>query len=539
MLQKRCSVCGEPLERAGRVCPACGAPAAQPHSIDEDGLPQAALPSAEALPEEERLPSAAGAALPAEAQPAESKESLPEASRAGEPHPFAVAEPRLVGSYPSGNGRASSDDLAEALTALDPGGAWAVSSEFLEASRAIAVREMDTKNGQPKTAFAALPPIDLEGVAAPPPRRATRRGPTRRAFLMGGLGVVGLAMAGSLALWIKRPQIASLPGGALLTYRGHTQIVTAVAWSPNQRRLVSASYDGTAQVWDASSGQRRLRYEGHKTVKTGGAPVVWAVAWSPDGTKIASAGEDRTVQVWDAASGKTLFTYRGHKALVHGLAWSPDGKRIASASYDYTVQVWDAADGGHALTYKGHSREALAVAWSPNGKQLVSSSNDYTAQVWDAATGAKQVIYKGHKNLGAGNFRGVYSVAWARDGKKIASGASDGTAQIWEAATGKTLLTYHALADDVRAVAWSPDATRLACAGDPSGAAQVFDAASGQTLFTAHCHQLIVDALAWSPDGSRIASGSFDRTACVWAISFKTLSGSSRDAARAPAPAWI
>jgi WD40 repeat protein len=514
MLQKRCFVCGEPLEHATRVCPVCGASVAEPRASDGDDVPKAEPHLNDAQPGEAVFPSDAAETLSAaEAAPAEGKALPPDAPRSAEPHPFAVAEPRLVGPYKSGTGRAISDDLTEALTTLDPGGAWAVSSDFLEASTSIAVREMDAKDQRPAARLAAPPPIDLSEVAAPP-----RRSVTRRAFLVGGLGVVGLAMAGSLTLWIKRPRVAALPGNALLTYHGHTQIVTAVAWSPNQRRLASASYDGTAQVWDAGSGQRALVYAGHKTVKAGGAPVVWDVAWSPDGKRLASAGEDQTVQVWDAATGKTLFTYRGHKGLVHGLAWSPDGTRIASASYDYTVQVWDAVDGKHPLVYKGHSREALAVAWSPNGKRLVSSSNDYTAQVWDAATGANQLTYKGHKNLGAGTFRGVYSVAWSRDGGRIASGASDGTAQIWNATTGKTILTYHALADDVRAVTWSPDGTRLACAGDPSGAAQVLDAATGKTLFTAHCHQLIVDALAWSPDGTRIASGSFDRTACIWAI---------------------
>jgi WD40 repeat protein len=67
-------------------------------------------------------------------------------------------------------------------------------------------------------------------------------------------------------------------------------------------------------------------------------------------------------------------------------------------------------------------------------------------------------------------------------------------------------------------VAWSPDGKHLAAAGDTAGAAQVLDATSGKTVFTARCHALIVDALAWSPDGARVSSGSFDRTACVWAV---------------------
>src|SRR3989442_7954255 len=75
-----------------------------------------------------------------------------------------------------------------------------------------------------------------------------------------------------------------------------------------------------------------------------------SVTWSPDGKRLASASSDTTVQVWDASSGQMLLTYRGHHAYVRSVAWSPDGKRLASASPGI-VQVWDASSGRTLLTY--------------------------------------------------------------------------------------------------------------------------------------------------------------------------------------------
>jgi WD40 repeat protein len=86
-------------------------------------------------------------------------------------------------------------------------------------------------------------------------------------------------------------------------------------------------------------------YQGH-------SDYISAVAWSPDGKRIASASGDHTVQVWDASDGSHVYNYRGHAdyywghltsgATVNAVAWSPDGKRIALGSNDNTVQIWQA-----------------------------------------------------------------------------------------------------------------------------------------------------------------------------------------------------
>ena len=86
--------------------------------------------------------------------------------------------------------------------------------------------------------------------------------------------------------------------------------------------------------------QRRLL-----EVLAGHTGSVVSAAFSPDGTRVVTASDDGTARIWDAASGEELTPLRGHSGWVVSAAFSPDGTRVVTASYDGTARIWDAASG--------------------------------------------------------------------------------------------------------------------------------------------------------------------------------------------------
>jgi WD40 repeat protein/serine/threonine protein kinase len=285
------------------------------------------------------------------------------------------------------------------------------------------------------------------------------------------------------------------------TFKGHKSAVTSVAFSPDGRWIVSGSYDGTANVWDAASGQVTLTLD----AQTG--PVT-CIAFSSDGKRIASGTTGRMIQVWDAANGQALRALKGHTRPIAAVAFSPDGSRIASGSWDKTVKVWDAGTGSELHTLKGHTESVASVAFSPDGKRIASGSDDKTVKVWDASGGREALTLKGHTGP-------VSSVAFSPDGARIVSGGSNGsTLRVWDASSGRQTLAIKGQAYSA-SVAFSPDGKRIASGGFDNSL-RVLDASTGSEVLTLKGHAGRINSVAFSPDGKRIASGSNDGTVKVW-----------------------
>ena len=281
----------------------------------------------------------------------------------------------------------------------------------------------------------------------------------------------------------------------------HEDLVEGLAFSPDGTRIATASFDGTARVWDASTGSPL------------GVPMrhrhgVLSVAFSPNGARIATASSDRTARLWDAATGKALSGPMTHNGEVSCVAFSPDGGRIATASDDGTARLWDAAAGKPLGVPMTHGAQVNSVAFSPDGTRIATASFDGTARVWDASTGSPLGVPMRHPSQ-------VWSLAFSPDGTRLATRCYDHAARLWDVATGRPVGEPMKHGAEVSTVVFSPDGTWIATASN-DGTARLWDAVSGKPLGVPMVHENLVWSATFSPDGTRIATGSFDGTARVW-----------------------
>ncbi|MBI4326121.1 MAG: serine/threonine protein kinase [Chloroflexi bacterium] len=184
-------------------------------------------------------------------------------------------------------------------------------------------------------------------------------------------------------------QVFELPSGKLLFPKlSHASEVNDAQFSPDGRFLATCVIDstvneGAAYLWNAATGERWQTFN-HRD-------GVIRVAFSPDSQRLVTASEDFTARVWEVSTGKPLTPPLRHEDQVQDASFSVDGRWIVTASSDRTARVWD-AETGEPLTPPLRYAVRLARArFTRAGDCIVTSSAKGQSWFWDLVPDTRPV----------------------------------------------------------------------------------------------------------------------------------------------------
>lgn len=218
-------------------------------------------------------------------------------------------------------------------------------------------------------------------------------------------------------------QVRDIPGGVTHTLLGHEGPITALAFSPDNARIVSGSADKTARIWNLADSKELAKFAAHTNTVT-------AVAFAPNGQQVASGAADNILKLWNAADGAELKNFAGHTGAVTAVIVHPNGQ-VVSASADQTIRFWNPADGAQVRAIT-HGQPVAAIALTRDGNKLAATGNDANIKLYNAADGAVLFTLTGHAAA-------AKTVGFSADNTRLVSTGADNVAVVWDVATGELL----------------------------------------------------------------------------------------------------
>lgn len=198
---------------------------------------------------------------------------------------------------------------------------------------------------------------------------------------------------------------------ATVVQGGKHYTITALTITLNARYVISGFPDYkdnkrlfALAVWSQSTGKRIIGYH---------ADRINALVTTPDGKRVISASDDGTLKIWNIVEGKLLLSLRGHAQPINSVIVTADCKHFVSASTDGTIKVWNLSNGAEVRMLKG---DANKLALTPDNRRLVIVAE--TLRVLEIENGKVTASFKGDSPFSA--------CAVAPDGVTIIGGEESG-----------------------------------------------------------------------------------------------------------------
>ena len=310
--------------------------------------------------------------------------------------------------------------------------------------------------------------------------------------------------------------------GARADLIGHGGMVRSVDISGDGKRVITGSFDYTAQLWNFGDQSRIGTLDLHE------GPVT-SVTFAPSGDRVITTSDDYQAIYWDVRSLEPVHRLTGHKHKVMTSDIDPTGALAATGSWDKTIKIWDLENGTELRTITANS-PVNAVVFLDGGKRLLSGGHHPVIELWNAETGDIAGKLEGHR-------MGITALSLSPDGKQLLSASIDKTIRLWDLEKMIELREIDVRDGQVYDVEFSPDGQRALTAGK-DGYIVEWDLKTGNPVHEISAHERIVWSATYSPDGRFAISTSSDEQARVWHLETGDRIGLTKVAGDEPKP-WL
>ena len=303
---------------------------------------------------------------------------------------------------------------------------------------------------------------------------------------------------------------------------GHNEPVSGLSFFEDGAGLASTSTDGAILFWHVSEGTLRGRIDSPGPIND--IDIVPTGQTEGPAEVLVSAGEDNLLRTWNIPQ-SNLERPGETPPETRLTVLSPDGALLVTATIAGQVAVLELQSGETLASWTAHDGTVNDIVFLPalaespeTPARIATAGADGEVRIWNVRTGAPL------GNLIA-SAEPVRSLAALIDGHSLVTGLDDGTTTVWDMAATAPQSFAPAGTSVPTTMALSADGTQLATAGivHDQPAVTVHDTETGEVTYVVLGHSGEVLAVAFSPDGTRLVTGSADKTARVWDLTFPRL----------------
>jgi twitching motility protein PilT len=286
-------------------------------------------------------------------------------------------------------------------------------------------------------------------------------------------------------------------------FTGHQRDVTSVAFSPDEKMIISGGGDQQARIWSRES------REAVKVLNHGS--WINAVAMARGVPVAGTAGRDGLVKLWNLASGAVIDSVLAHQANATTMAFFPDGMRLISGGQEGKVKFYSLRQKRFEADVQAHSGWVWRVTTSEAGNQLLTAGADCVARVWLLGRKEPPISLKGHEG------EVVYG-SFSRDGLLAATCDKTGCVKVWRSASGELVRSFRAHEGAVNSVNFSPSGAHLVTAGADK-MIKVWVIQDGSLSAESEGGYDYISECVFSPSGKQLASCGGEGLVKLWEVS--------------------